>query len=201
MSNTTDRARTAAPSVAGKPRRVPGGGVWILLFGDMVAFGIFFASFMFERAQQPELFEQSRHTLSTGIGLANTLVLLTSSLFVATAVRAIRESQNDAARLLIFGAMVCGVAFMVLKGFEWTGEVSAGHTPLENDFYLYYFILTGIHLIHVLFGIGALVLLLRLTQSPELGATSLEDAEAAGCFWHMVDALWIVIFPLLYLVS
>ncbi|WP_293234785.1 cytochrome c oxidase subunit 3 [Mycolicibacterium sp.] len=189
-----------APRVA--ERRIPGEpGVWIFLFGDMLVFGVFFATFMYQRAQAPELFDESRRTLSIGIGLTNTLVLLTSSLLVVTALRAIRTSQRFAARWLLIGALVCGLTFVGLKAVEYTAKVDEGHTPEQNAFYTYYFILTGIHLFHVLVGIVVLVLLLTQTRHVGLSATRMALFEGGGCFWHLVDLLWIILFPLLYLVS
>ena len=183
-------------------RRIPGEpGVWIFLFGDMVVFGAFFATFMYERAKAPDVFDESRRTLSIGIGLTNTLVLLTSSLLVVTAVRALRAEERLAARWLLIGALGCGLAFVGLKAVEYTAKVNEGHVPDENAFYLYYFILTGIHLFHVLVGIGVLVLLLTQTRHAELSATRMALVEGGACFWHLVDLLWIVLFPLLYLVS
>lgn len=183
-------------------RHVPGEpGVWIFLFGDMVVFGVFFATFMYQRSLAPKLFDDSRHTLSIGIGLTNTLILLTSSLFVVTAIRAIRSSQRNTAQILLAGAVVCGLAFVGLKAVEYTAKVSQGHVPTQNNFYLYYFILTGLHLFHVLIGIAVLVLLFFQARSTELSATRMGLVEGGACFWHLVDLLWIVLFPLLYLVS
>jgi nitric oxide reductase NorE protein len=189
-------------STAKATRHVPGEpGVWIFLFGDMVVFGVFFGTFMYQRAQAPELFDESRHTLSIGIGLTNTLILLTSSLFVVTAVRAIRMSQRRAAQVLLAGALVCGLAFVGFKAIEYTAEVSQGHVPTQNNFYLYFFILTGLHLFHVLIGLVVLILLLTQARHTELSATRTVLVEGGACFWHLVDLLWIVLFPLLYLVS
>lgn len=183
-------------------RRIPGEpGVWIFLFGDMLVFGAFFATFMYQRSLAPEVFDASRRTLSLGIGLTNTLVLLTSSLFVVTAIRAIRSSQRQAARWLLVGALGCGLTFIALKAVEYTAKVTEGHTPNANAFYLYYFILTGLHLFHVLIGIVVLVLLWTQAGHAELGATRMSVVEGGACFWHLVDLLWIVLFPLLYLVS
>jgi nitric oxide reductase NorE protein len=110
-----DDGSTAAEAA----RHVPGEpGVWIFLFGDMVVFGVFFATFMYQRSLAPELFDQSRHTLSIGIGLTNTLILLTSSLFVVTAVRAIRMSQRRPAQVLLAGGLVCGLAFVGFKAIS-----------------------------------------------------------------------------------
>jgi nitric oxide reductase NorE protein len=119
----------ALPPDAHRERRIPGEpGVWIFLFGDMLVFGAFFATFMYQRGQAPDLFDASRRTLSIGIGLTNTLVLLTSSLFVVTALRAIRSSERLAARWLLVGALVCGLAFVGLKAVEYTEKVNEGHT-------------------------------------------------------------------------
>ena len=188
-------AATPARHIPGEP------GVWIFLFGDMVVFGVFFATFMYQRAQAPELFDESRRTLTMGIGLTNTLILLTSSLFVITAIRAIRSSQRGAAQFLLAGALVCALAFIGLKAVEYTVKVMQGHVPTQNNFYLYFFILTGLHLFHVLVGVVVLVLLLTQTRRTELSATRMAVVEGGACFWHLVDLLWIVLFPLLYLVS
>jgi nitric oxide reductase NorE protein len=192
-----DRSRATGPIpyVPGEP------GVWVFLFGDMVVFGVFFATFMYQRAQAPELFDASRHTLSIGIGLTNTLVLQTSSLFVVTAVRAIRLSQRGAAQLMLAGALVCALIFVGLKAVEYTTKVAAGHVPTQNNFYLYFFILTGLHLFHVLIGVGVLVLLLTQARRSTLSATRMAVVEGGACFWHLVDLLWIMLFALLYLVS
>jgi nitric oxide reductase NorE protein len=199
VSATPGRAR---PPAVDDVRRIPGEpGVWVLLFGDMLVFGVFFATFMYQRGQAPELFDESRRTLSIGIGLTNTLVLLTSSLFVITALRAIRSLERLAARWLLVGALACGLVFVGLKAVEYTAKVGEGHTPEQNTFYTYYFILTGLHLFHVLIGIVVLVLLLTQTRHAELSATRMALFEGGACFWHLVDLLWIVLFPLLYLVS
>jgi nitric oxide reductase NorE protein len=198
LGSAVDQGSTAAKAA----RHVPGEpGVWIFLFGDMVVFGVFFATFMYQRSLAPKLFDDSRHTLSIGIGLTNTLILLTSSLFVVTAIRAIRSSQRGAAQILLAGALVCGLAFVGLKAVEYTAKVSQGHVPTQNNFYLYYFILTGLHLFHVLIGIAVLVLLFFQARSTELSATRTGLVEGGACFWHLIDLLWIVLFPLLYLVS
>lgn len=175
--------------------------MWILLFGDMLVFGVFFAAFMYQRGRQPDLFDVTRRTLSVGIGLTNTLILLTSSLLVVTAIRAIGLSMRQSARVLLAAALGCGVAFASLKVFEYTELVTSGHIPTQNTFYLYYFILTGLHLFHVSIGIVVLVLLLTQARRSQLSAGRTAFVEGGACFWHLVDLLWIVLFPLLYLVS
>ncbi|KDP06986.1 cytochrome oxidase subunit III [Mycobacterium avium subsp. hominissuis 101] len=192
-----------APSTTAAPaRRIPGeSGTWVFLLGDMLVFGAFFATFMVERSKAPELFDVSRKTLHLGVGLANTLVLLTSSLFVVVALGALRSGARRIARSAVLGAMVCGAIFIALKVFEYSSLVSEGHGVGENHFYLYYFILTGVHLFHVCVGMGVLTFLLAQTRRHELSETRTAVVEGGACFWHLVDLLWIVLFPLLYLVS
>ncbi|GAY17150.1 cytochrome c oxidase subunit 3 [Mycobacterium sp. shizuoka-1] len=192
-------------TAAGHPaatRRIPGEqGTWVFLLGDMGVFAAFFATFMVERSKAPEVFDAARKTLHVNIGLVNTLVLLTSSLFVVAAIGAIRTGARSTAFTALLIAMGCGVVFVALKVTEYVLLAGAGHGPGGNHFYLYYFILTGLHLLHVCIGILVLALMLTQTRRTELSATRLAVIEGGGCFWHLVDLLWIVLFPLLYLVS
>ncbi len=202
MARLVTRGDGSTSPASRSDRRVPGEiGVWIILFGDMLVFGVLFVAFMYERSLAPEVFDESRRTLNIEIGLANTLILLTSSLFVVTAIRAICSSERLVARWLLVGAMGCGLAFIGLKAVEYTAKINEGHTPGENTFFLYYFILTGVHLLHVMIGLVVLVLLLTQARRVEVGTTRMAMVEGGACFWHLVDLLWIVLFPLLYLVS
>jgi nitric oxide reductase NorE protein len=190
------------PTALQTTRRIPGEqGTWVFLLGDMLVFGAFFATFMVERSKDPELFDASRQTLHIGIGLTNTLVLLASSLCVVVAIGAIRAGARSIATNAVAAAMVCGLAFIGLKVFEYTSAVAAGHGAGANDFYLYYFILTGLHLFHVCVGLLVLMFLLTQARRTELSPTRMAVVEGGACFWHLVDLLWIVLFPLLYLVS
>ena len=193
---------TAVGQPAATTRRIPGEqGTWIFLLGDMLVFAVFFATFMVERAKAPEVFDVARKTLHVNIGLVNTLVLLTSSLFVVAAIGAIRTGRRAIAARALLIAAGCGVVFVALKVTEYVLLAGAGHGPGANHFYLYYFILTGLHLLHVVIGILVLTLMFTQTRRIELSATRLAVIEGGGCFWHLVDLLWIVLFPLLYLVS
>jgi len=188
----------SAPTV----RRIPGeSGTWVFLFGDMVVFGVFFVTFMVERAKAPEVFDIARKTLHVGVGVTNTLVLLTSSLCVVIALGAMRSGMKAIAAKALYAAIGCGLAFVGLKVFEYVALASAGHGPGANHFYLYYFILTGLHLLHVFIGLGVLALLITQTRRAELSVTRLALVEGGACFWHLVDLLWIFLFALLYLVS
>lgn len=186
-------------------RRVPGeGGTWVFLFGDMLVFGAFFVTFLVERAASPgapETFDEARTTLHIGVGVLNTLVLLTSSLFVVLALGAMRAGARSIASRAVVAAIVCGLVFVALKVFEYVSLDTAGHGPWANPFYLYYFILTGLHLFHVCLGLGALTFMLTQARRAELSHTRTALVESAACFWHLVDLLWIFLFALLYLVS
>ncbi len=183
-------------------RRIPGeSGTWVFLFGDMLVFGAFFVTFLVERAKAPDVFDVARTTLHLGVGVANTLVLLTSSLFVVLALGAMRTGARSVATRAVAAAIGCGLVFVALKVFEYVSLVGAGHGPGTNHFYLYYFILTGLHLFHVTVGLAVLAFMLTQTRRDELSHTRTALVEGAACFWHLVDLLWIFLFALLYLVS
>lgn len=188
----------APPSV----RKTPGEpGAWMFLLGDMVVFGVFFTTFMVARSAQPDVFEAGRAGLHPAIGFVNTLVLLTSSLAVVVGVNALQLARNQLAARSFGVAVALGVTFIALKSFEYRLVLDAGIAPGDSDFYLYYFALTGLHLLHVVVGVGVLSLLLLQTRRSAFSATRMAVIESGGCFWHLVDLLWIVLFPLLYLVS
>lgn len=186
-------------------RRIPGeGGTWVFLFGDMLVFGAFFVTFLVERAasaEARETFDVARTTLHVGVGVLNTLVLLTSSLLVVLALGAMRSDARSIAARAVVAAIACGLVFVALKVFEYVSLGTAGHGPGANAFYLYYFILTGLHLFHVCLGLGALTFVLTQTRRAELSTTRTALVESAACFWHLVDLLWIFLFALLYLVG
>jgi len=179
---------------------IPGeAGVWVLILGDMFAFSAFFAVFLVHRAQNAVLFGISQATLDRRFGLLNTVLLLTSSLFVARAVIAARAGAGSrSARLLMF-ALTCGGAFVVLKAFEWGGKIAAGITLNTNEFYGFYYMFTGIHLLHVLVGMGVLMYLLARSRRDDPGASYVAVMEGGGAFWHMVDLIWVLLFALFYL--
>ncbi|CAM3907987.1 cytochrome c oxidase subunit 3 [Mycobacterium frederiksbergense] len=190
------------PAAPPHQKRIPGeSGTWVFLFGDMLVFGAFFVTFLVERAKAPEIFDAARTTLHIGVGVINTLVLLTSSLCVVLALNGMRAGQRRIATRATAAAMAFGVLFIALKVYEYISLGTAGHGPGANDFYLYYFILTGLHLFHVCLGLGALSFVLTQTRRPELSDTRTALVEGAACFWHLVDLLWIFLFALLYLVS
>jgi nitric oxide reductase NorE protein len=191
---------SAVPRV--RERHVPGEpGIWVLLFGDMLVFTVLFTVYLHQRGAKPDLFAQSQEALNRALGATNTLVLLTSSLLVVFATRAIRRAEwRRYAHRLTLASVGVGACFVVIKVFEYHEKIAAGITPSTNEFFMYYFVLTGLHLAHVVIGLAVLLVLSTLARKPQPTATHLAFFEGGACFWHMVDLLWIVIFPLIFLV-
>jgi nitric oxide reductase NorE protein len=195
-----EQATVEAPGPPGTRTHVPGEpGLWVFLLGDMVVFGLFFGMILALRHRQPDLFATSQRELHVGLGVLNTIVLLTSSLFVVTGLHLAR-ARHPRAPLLFAAALTCGLIFASVKAVEYTSLVSAGHTPTANDFGMYYFMFTGIHLGHVVLGTGALAAAMRISRPTGGGRHRITALEGIASFWHLVDLLWIMLFALLYLV-
>ena len=189
-----------AASEGVKPKRLPGvEGVWVFIGADSVIFGILFLTFMQDRFKNPALFEASRHTLNMNLGGIDTLILLTSSWSVALAVQAMKRDQIDREPRLLLGGAVTGLMFMVSKSIEYFQKFAHGITPGTNPFYMWYFTLTGIHLAHVLLGTSLLTYLWIRSRRGTYDHLHKAVPESVASFWHLVDLLWIVLFPLLYL--
>ncbi|OZG28878.1 cytochrome C oxidase subunit III [Williamsia sp. 1138] len=169
--------------------------------GDMVVFAAFFTIFLVERGKDPDVFETAQRQMNLGLGLAMTVVLLTSSLFVYAGLTAIRSHVRSIGSYAFAAALTCGLIFVALKILEYTQKLDDGHGPGSNTFYQFYFVLTGLHLFHVLLGIGVLAALVRQARRDTFGATRMGMIESGASFWHLVDLLWIMLFPLLYVVS
>jgi nitric oxide reductase NorE protein len=187
-------------NLARQERRLPGiEGVWVFVFADMTMFALMFGCFMADRRHNPALFEESRRALSLNFGGINTLILLTSSMLVVLAIDALRQGRSRSAPGFFALALACGCAFMVSKALEYAQKFEAGISLLSNDFFMYYFVLTGIHLGHVIAGNVVLAVLWHKSRSAPAGG-SLGLYEGGATYWHMVDLLWVCLFPLLYLV-
>jgi nitric oxide reductase NorE protein len=180
--------------------RIPGEvGVWCLIFGDLLVFSVIFAVFMHSRAADSGLFNESQVTLHRAFGGLNTVILLTSSLVVVLAVIAIRLNKRQTARKLLYTAVVCAGVFLANKAIEWTMLLIEGHGPPANSYYMYFFVLTGLHAVHVVLGVVVLLVLVAFTRKDALTKNQYSFVESGACFWHLVDVLWLIIFPLLYL--
>jgi nitric oxide reductase NorE protein len=191
------------PSISRSVRTPGETGIWVLVTGDLLLFSVFFIVLLTYRAAEPALFASSQRSLDQLIGALNTLLLLTSSLFIALAVKSIRSGTPPArsAPRLIATAALLGLGFVIVKAFEWSARFAAGQTISSNDFFMFYFMYTGIHLLHVLLGLIVLSLLFLVSRRPSLDANAIRHIESGGIFWHLVDLLWVVLFALFYLLK
>ncbi|MFN9586758.1 MAG: cytochrome c oxidase subunit 3 [Pseudomonadaceae bacterium] len=190
------------PVLAKKEKRIPGDEmIWLFLLGDMICFALFFALFSYTKLDQHALFVESQQALNLHTGSLNTVLLLASSWFVVLAVKAARQRMVNASRGLLIPAFLCGTGFAVVKVYEYQEKAAAGIGFLTNDFYLFYYLITGMHFAHVLIGLPLLAYFAFALRRDRLDQQTLNNLESSAIFWHMVDLLWIVIFPLIYLVQ
>ncbi|MGB8402973.1 MAG: cytochrome c oxidase subunit 3 [Mycobacterium sp.] len=178
-------------------QHLPGDGhMWLMVLGDLIIFGAYFIIFMIYRAMHRTEFLAAQQHLNITVGVANTLVLLTSSWFVARGAAAIRADEVERSVRLVLAGGLCGLGFIAIKVYEWTTEIAAGHSIANSDFFMFYFMLTGVHLFHVALGLVILGVVVRELRSPRRRRVSM--VEAGAIYWHMVDLLWLVIFALFY---
>jgi nitric oxide reductase NorE protein len=170
--------------------------MWVMVLGDLIIFGGYFIIFMIYRAMAPAKFMAAEQHLNINIGVLNTLVLIASSLFVALSVQAARADDHDRALRLTYLGGLCGVAFILIKAYEWSAEIARGYTLGSNEFFMFYYMLTGVHLFHVSLGLLILGVVVRELRNPRRRRVSM--VESGATYWHMVDLLWVVIFALLY---
>lgn len=165
--------------------------MWILILSEMLVFAAFFGVFSWQRAAERALFDSSQQLLDPVLGGINTMVLLTSGLLAAIAIQAIADGKVKRCRQLLGLTMALGVVFCAIKIFEYMEKFSVGLTPETNTFFSFYYLLTAFHFAHVIFGLGLLAL--------AFWRTSRANVETVTAFWHMVDLIWIMLYPLIYL--
>lgn len=194
--------RPADDAPTGQAVRLPGdSGVWAFIIADMAAFAMFFLIFTVGRMAAPELYEDSRQQLDATIGLLNTLILLTSSYVMIRAVESARIANRIGTIRNLVLTILIGLGFAVTKVLEYKAKGAAGIGLTTNEFFTYYFAFTGIHFLHYVIGIAALLMMLAKARADALDDRFRTWIESVGCYWHMVDLLWIMLFPLLYLLK
>lgn len=195
--NTVPRSTTAPQRrPTDSPPHLPGDGhMWVMVLGDLVIFAGYFVVFMIYRSMHTDEFLAAAQHLDINLGVLNTVILLTSSWFVARAVLAVRAGDHDRSIRLIAAGGFLGLLFMVVKGYEWYAKIAAGQTSSQM-FYSFYYVFTGVHLVHVLIGLIVLGVLVRELRNPARRRVSM--VESGAIYWHMVDLLWVIIFALLY---
>src|SRR5262245_41813149 len=188
----------AVASDPAKPARfVPGQpDMWAFVLFEALVFTGYFAVYMVRRTQSPELFLNSQAQLDLRIGVFNTLVLIFSSWSIARCVQAAREGSYRAALTNAFLTLLFGFAFLASKVFEWRQEIQKGYAFSTNEFFSFYYFLTGIHFLHLLIGFVVLGVVVYQLWSPARRSQQL--VETGATYWHTVDFLWVLIFSLLY---
>jgi len=179
-------------------------GIWIIVYIELITFGLLFLGYAFSRRGDVELFNQSQLLLDQRFGFANTLILITSSYFVVKAVESIQLIDTDKAASLaskwLLGAMSLGAIFIINKIIEFADKAEQGINLSTNTFFMFYLILTAFHFLHVLLGV---IILFNIQQQAKKGAYSranYKGMESGAIYWHLIDLLWIVLFPLVYII-
>jgi cytochrome c oxidase subunit 3 len=198
----SDEARSQAAHV----------GMWVFLATEVLLFAALFTAYAVYRVDYPETFRAAREHMKVGIGTANTYLLVTSSICVAFAVWAVRQERTGLATFLLLVAVVLGLGFLTLKGVEYAEHVREGALPgrwyaLEEFprpgaslYFTLYFLLTGVHALHVLVGVSVLAVLTVQTAWGKYSGRYHTPLELGGMYWHLVDIIWLFVWPLLYLV-
>ncbi len=184
-------------------------GMWLFLITEVMLFGMLFLIYAGYRFRFPAAFHDASLELNLGWGTLNTMILLTSSLFVALSVQALEHGRAGRTRLFLLLAMALGLAFLGIKAVEWSEKFRHGLYPdspelLERSsaavlYFGLYFTMTGLHALHVIAGLVLLAAMLMMLRHGA-GGLRLEILDNAGLYWHLVDIIWIFLFPLFYLI-
>lgn len=174
--------------------------IWFFIFAELLAFGVFFLSYAFARANNVELFNQSQQLLNRESGAINALVLITSSYFVVRAVAAIKDGHDKLCANWLGAAIVLGFVFVVIKIFEFHAKFSAGISLHTNTFYMFYLSLTMFHFLHVILGMIILAAVMLKARRGGYTPQNHTGVETGASYWHMVDLVWIILFPLVYVI-
>ncbi len=179
----------------------PPGGIliWIIIFLELITFGIALIALVFYSKEDPTLFHDSRLQLNITFGTINTVFLLTSGFFMANTVHELKQNHQLKAQKYLLITMLFGVLFLVLKLVEYNAKLDAGLTMGSNTFFTFYWMLTLFHVIHVIVGLVILISV-YIGINKKNSTTKMEDVEASAAFWHMCDLIWLLLFPVIYLI-
>jgi len=188
-------------------------GMWLFLLTEILLFGGLFVAYTIYRVWQPDMFYNAHKYLNVYMGTLNTIVLIGSSVTMALAIRSMQLDDRKKAIVFLCGTLFLAGVFLVVKYFEYSHKIHLGQLPGKyytftgikgnnpHIFFSIYFMMTGLHSIHVLAGIGIISWVLRKTIKGELSSEYYTPMELTGLYWHLVDMIWIYLFPLLYLIG
>lgn len=173
-------------------------GMWLFISSEIMFFTSFFAMYLIMRNAHPEL--SHPHQLNVLIASINTFILVTSSLFMTNAVNASKEGDGKKTANNLFITAGCALLFLCLKAVEYTGELREGLKPSTNLFYGCYYTMTGFHGLHILIGVGVMLVLGLRARRGDFTKTYNSPVEVCGLYWSLVEVVWFFLFPVLYLV-
>jgi cytochrome c oxidase subunit 3 len=186
-------------------------GMWLFLFTELLLFGGLFFLYAVYRYMNAEAFHIAAKELNTLIGCFNTAILLTSSLTMALSITALQKDNKSLSIFFQVITIIFALAFLVNKYFEWSTKFHHGIYPgsdilLAKEsgeilFFGLYYVMTGLHGLHVIIGAVLIAVMTRLTIKGVITKDSFVKLEAAGLYWHLVDIIWIFLFPLFYLIT
>lgn len=186
-------------------------GMWLFLFTEVLLFGGMFLVYSVYREMNAADFHEAGKEMSVAIGAVNTVILLTSSLTMALSISAIKNRAKNLSVLYQAVTMLLGLVFLVNKYVEWSDHIHHGLYPGSSEllamshgtilFFGLYYVMTGIHGLHVLIGMGVIGFVLVLTLRSKVSGEDYVKLENTGLFWHLVDIIWIYLFPLFYLIT
>jgi len=181
----------------------PPGGIliWIILSVEIITFLMVTISFMYSRSADVAVFNEAQTHLNATFGTINTIILITSGFFMARTVTALKDNNHKKANTFITISTFLGFLFLVLKGYEYYHKIDLGLTLRTNTFFTYYWMMTGFHFIHVMLGIVLLLAMKYYIRIKRYTAEDMLDVETVATYWHMCDIIWILIFPVLYLMN
>lgn len=202
MNNALDSNGALDVTVASsKHDPLPGDfAIWIFILAELAVFSILFIAFAFARLYNLEMFAEGYEHLNRVAGFINTLALITSSYFVVRAVLAIKSGNNVACSRWLNLALLFALIYVVVKLWEYTQAFSAGYNLHTNTFYMLYFLITFFHFAHVLLGMVILLVVSKKAKAGDYNASEHSGIETGASYWHMVDLLWVILFPLVYVI-
>lgn len=174
-------------------------GIWIIIYIELVTFAGLFLGYAFSRRANVEVFNESQLTLDQGAGFINTIVLITSSWFVVKAVQAIKNNNAKLSSTWLLSAIGVGSIFIFVKLMEFSDKFEQGINLSTNTFFMFYLMLTVFHFLHVVLGLVILFNIFKKTKAGGYSDTDHVGMETGASYWHLVDLLWIVLFPLIYI--
>ena len=188
-----------APSI--EPRHLPGDlAAWFFIFAELAVFGILFIGFGVARSLDPDTFTAGRQVLHPWTGLINTIGLITASYLVAGSVYRLRHFQPGAT-LLLWAAIVASGIYTFGKLWEYVDLYGKGYNLGTDTFFMFYFFLTFFHFMHVVLGQIILVVLAVKVKNGDYNGDDMNGMESGASYWHMVDLVWLVLFPMLYVLA